>query len=81
MTLKGQGKKNGTIGFLDLKNIDLDTKIVILSALVQKLWSKTSFCIMVVNVTRSRTSHVQITQDIFSFIERLRSKLSCVKLK
>ena len=25
----------------------LDTKIVILSALVQKLWSKTSFCIMV----------------------------------
>ena len=30
-------KKNGTIGFLDLKNIDLDTKIVILSALVQKL--------------------------------------------
>ena len=45
--------------------MDLDTKIVILSALVQKFWSKTSFCIVVVNVTRSRTSHVQIAQDIF----------------
>ena len=32
--------KNGTIGFLDLKNIDLDTKIVILSALVQKFMVK-----------------------------------------
>ena len=29
------------------------TKIVILGALAQKLWSKTSFCIMVDNVTRS----------------------------
>ena len=33
----------GTIRFPDLKNIDLDTKIVITSALVQKLWSKTNF--------------------------------------
>ena len=41
-----------------------DTKIVILSAVVQKLWSKTSFCIMVVNVTHSHTSHIQIAQDI-----------------
>ena len=32
---------------LTSKNIDLDTKIVILSALVQKLWSKTSIFIMV----------------------------------
>ena len=53
------------IRFLDLKNIDLDTKIVILSALVQKLWPKTSLFTMVVNVTRLRTSHVQIAQDIF----------------
>ena len=68
MTLKGQGhrvKTNGTIGFLNLKNIDLDTKIIILSALVQKLWSKTSFCIMVDNKTRSRTSHIQTAQNIF----------------
>ena len=35
MTLKGEG----TIGFLDLKNIDQDTEIVILSPLVQNLWS------------------------------------------
>ena len=35
--------KNGTIGFLDLKNMDLDTKIAILNDLVQKLWSKTYF--------------------------------------
>ena len=38
--MKGQGhrgKINDTISFLDLKNIDLDTKIFILSALVQKL--------------------------------------------
>ena len=40
---RSQVKTNGTIRFLDLKNIDLDTKIIILSALVQKLWSKTSF--------------------------------------
>ena len=72
--------KNGTIGFLDLKNIDLDNKIVILSALVQKLWSKTSLCIMVVNVMRSCMSHIRIAKDIFSFIQRLRSKVSCVKL-
>ena len=34
MTLKGQGhmSKNGAIGFLDLKNIELDVKIIILSA-------------------------------------------------
>ena len=51
-------KTNRNMRFFDLKNIDLDTKIVILSALVQKLWSKTSFCIMVANVTRARTSHV-----------------------
>ena len=46
-------KTNGTIGFLVLKNIDLDAKIVIRSDLLQKLWSKPSFCIMVVNVTHS----------------------------
>ena len=61
MTLKGQGhiKINSNIGFLYLKIVDLDTKIVILSALVQKLWSKTDFCKMVINVMLSRTSRIQ----------------------
>ena len=52
------GKINGTVSFLDLKNIDLDIKIFVPSALVQTLLSKTSFCIMVANVMRSCTSHV-----------------------
>ena len=69
------GQTNGTIRFLDLKNIYLDAKIVISSVLVRKLWSKTSFCIMVANVTRLHTSHIQIAHDIFWFIERPRSKL------
>ena len=64
MTLQGHNKWHHQIPWL--KNIDLDTKIVTLSALVQKI----SFGIMVANVTHLRTSHVQITQDIFSFIER-----------
>ena len=46
------GKINGTVSFLDLKNIDLDIKIFVPSALVQTLLSKTSFCIMVANVMR-----------------------------
>ena len=45
----------------------LGAKIVILSALVGKLWSKTSLCLMVANVTHSRTSHVQTAQDVFFF--------------
>ena len=40
---RSQAKINGTIRFSDLKNIDLDTKIVILSALVQMLWLKVVF--------------------------------------
>ena len=62
---RSQVKINGIITILDLKNIDLDTKIIILRALVQKLWSKTSFCIMVPNVTRLRTYQAQTTQDVF----------------
>ena len=54
--------------FLDLKTIDLDAKIVI-SALVQKLWSKTSFCIMVANVTRSCMSQIPTAQDIFILLK------------
>ena len=62
---RSQVKINVAITILHLKNIDLDTKIIIISALVQRLWSKISFCIMVANVTRSCTSHVQTAQDIF----------------
>ena len=58
-------KSSETIRFLYLKNIDLDTKMIILSALVQKLWSKTSFCIMLANVTRSGMSHIQTAQNVF----------------
>ena len=55
------------IGFLNLKNIDLDAKIIVKSALNQKLWLKTSFCIiiMVANVACSCMSHIQTAQDIF----------------
>ena len=62
-------KTNGTIGDFDFKNIDRDNKIVILSALVQKLWSKTSFCIMLANKTHSCTSHGQTAQDIFTLFK------------
>ena len=76
MTLKGQ-----VIGqnkwHLDLKDIDLDTKIVILSVLVQKLWSKTSFCKMVDCVTC--TSHVQAAQDIFNLLKSLSSTYFVLK--
>ena len=71
MTLKGQdqgqNKWHHQIPWPWKHN--LDVKIIILSALLWKLWSKTYFCIMVANVTRSRTSHVQITQDIFYLLK------------
>ena len=35
-----QGKISGTIGFLDLKNIDLETKTVKLSVLVKQVMVK-----------------------------------------
>ena len=71
MTLKGQGHRSKQMAPSDSLTLKtyLDAKIVILSALVRKFWSKT-FCIMVANVTRSRTSHVQTAQDVFLFIER-----------
>ena len=55
---------NGTIEFLDYKNIDLDTKIIIRNGLVKKLLLKTYFCKVVANVTHWHMSNVQITQDI-----------------
>ena len=41
-------------------------------------WLKTSFCVMVANVTCSCMSHIQTAQDIF--IEKSRPKLSFVKI-
>ena len=35
---------------------------------------------MVANITRSHTSHIQITQDVFWFVERPRPKLLSVKI-
>ena len=82
MTLKGQGHRSKQMTPSDsfTSKPYLDAKIVILSALVRKLWLKTSFCIMVTNVTRSRTSHVQTAQDIFQFVKRPRPKLPSVKI-
>ena len=45
-----------TFRFFDNDNMDLDTKTVILTALVKKLWSDKYFCKMVANVTCSHTS-------------------------
>ena len=51
------------------KNTELDTLIAILSALDQKLVSKTfflfSFLKMVTNIMRLHTLYVHITQNIF----------------
>ena len=68
MTLKGQGHRSKQMApsdSLTLKTYISRCQIVILSALVGTLWSKTSFCLMVANVTRLRTSHVQTAQDVF----------------
>ena len=37
-------KLNCIIGFLNQENMDLDTKIIFLNALFQRLWSKTCLC-------------------------------------
>ena len=72
-------KTNGTIRFLDLKNIYLGVKIIILSAFVRKLRSKKSFCIMVANVTRLRTSHVQLLKMSFNLLKSLNSSYFALK--
>ena len=64
-------KTNGTIGFLDFKktnNLDLDAKNIVTSALVQKLWSKMAFYLMVANATRLCISHIQTAQDLFNLV-------------
>ena len=51
------------------KNMDLDAKVMVISALVQQLWSKASFCIMVANVMHLCMSHIQTAQDIFNLLK------------
>ena len=75
--VKAIGKNKWHHHIFYIKNIYLDAQIVMLSALVWKLWSKTSFCIMMAYVTPSRTSHIQTD---FWFIEKPRPKLFCVKI-
>ena len=67
MILKDQGHRSKQVAPSDCLTLKTypDAKIVILSALVRKLWSKTSFCLMVTNITHSRTSHVQTAQEVF----------------
>ena len=67
MTLKGQAHRSKQMTPSDslTPKTYLDAKIVILSALVRKLWSKTSFCIMVANVKRVRVRHTFKPLKIF----------------
>ena len=69
--LRSLVKTNGTIRFLDHKNIDLDAKNRHPKTLVQKLWSNTSLCIIIANVTCPCTSHIQSNQDIFQYTKIL----------
>ena len=57
---------NGTIWFLDPQNIALDTKIIILCALVQKLWQKMRFRKMVENITYPEMTVIQNTRDFIT---------------
>ena len=63
-------KINGTIGFLALKDT-FGCQNHHPQWFSQKLWSKTSFCKIVANITHSCTSHKQTAKDIFYFIESL----------
>ena len=71
MTLKGQchWSKQIAPSINWPKNIDLDAKIIVTNALIQKLWSKASFYIIVANVTRLCMSHIQTAQDIFNLLK------------
>ena len=55
--------------FLDLKNIDLDTKVEILNDLVPKLWSKAYFYKRVDNVTHLHSSQIQTAQDNLIYLK------------
>ena len=55
-----QDEINGTIWFLDPKNI----KIIILSALVKKLWPKTCFCKMAAIIMHPYLANMQTAKDL-----------------
>ena len=83
MTLKGQGHRqiNGTLGFLDLKTIDLDAKIiVIIKCLSSKVMVKDVF----LHNGGQRNTFLYVAHSkcsrYFYFIERSRPKLSYVKI-
>ena len=61
-------KINGTIRFLDHTNIDPRHQNRHPKCLVQTLWRKTSFCIMVANINL-RTFHVQRAQNVFDCLK------------
>ena len=46
-----QEEMNSTVRFFDPQNIVLDTKVIILCVLVQKLWPTMHFCEMTENIT------------------------------
>ena len=54
----------GAIWLLDSKNIVLDTRIIILCALVQKLWPKTCFREMVANIMHPYLANRQTAKDM-----------------
>ena len=65
-TLWRNFKTNTTNRFLDLKNPLLETEIIFLRGLDQKLWQKMCLWVMAENVSSARTSHVRVAQNIFT---------------
>ena len=55
---------NGINGFLAPENIVLDTKIIILCALVQKLLLKTFFCMMEVNIMHLYFANIKTAKSM-----------------
>ena len=55
---------NGAIWFYDPQNIVLETKIIILCALDQKLCPKTYFCKMAVNIMHPYLANKQTAKDL-----------------
>ena len=76
-------KMNSANWFLDPENIVQDTKIIILSALVQKLWCKTCFCKMAESIMYPYLVNMQTAKDLvidqdLSTCKKLRSFLLLV---
>ena len=49
--------------FLDPENIVVGTKIIILCALVQKLWSQACFCAMSANIMHLYLANIQTAKN------------------